>query len=188
MAETFTDQLLSLEFDYEEAKQRRAVARDALRHQDDDVAGLLDPIRRFGHAVEHREPSAGPAENRAERERELTAEFIKAVQDGGLVIRADKLRGIVPVDPTRITRYHEADAEATEIGKRIEAFKADHAADLERERQEAEADAYRQALDASNLDAARRIFNGEDTNRSGVFTTDDLARPAVHKRSPVLGR
>jgi hypothetical protein len=190
MADTYTIQLEALEDERDAAKFSVGEAREAVRSARSDLAReVTADLAEFHAANEFKRPDATPPEQRAEREVELSAATLDAVRDAGLTIRPIATNGRIALlihDPHVDGALEAAVAEAARLDREVAAFCKAHAADLERERQEAEADAYREALAANNLEAARRIFNRESGN--GVFTTDDLARPTVHRRSPVLGR
>jgi hypothetical protein len=191
MTEDYTAQFDRLESAHEDALWRLAEAEeDNATARAEIVQKVTAPLDEFHDAIQYKRPSATPEADRPEVEADLTKSILASLQDAGLTVKPVTLFGVgkalVIQDNYVEPKVTEAKAEVADLARQIKDFKRDHAADLEAERQEAEADAYREAIANNNLDAARRIFNREGEDRTGVFTTDDLARPEVHKRSPVL--
>jgi hypothetical protein len=195
--ETYTDQLVALEQARDDAKWRVSALMEEYRTSRSDLARqVMADLSKFHAANEHSSPSflvegAAPPEQRAERERELTKQTAEAIVSAGLTLvplstpGGDVVLGIRDnhVDPELEAAREEADALSRDLAN----FVSVHAADLEAERGKAEADRIREAMKGDDPDAIREALN-PSRGPANVFTTDDLARPVVHKRSPVIGR
>jgi hypothetical protein len=188
MTESYTDQLVAMETERDEAQWRAREAKEAARAaQSDRVRGVTSDLAEFHNAINFHKPEAVVPEKRAEREAELTATLLDSIREEGLTLVPVVGNGrpaLVIHDPAVDEELNAALAKVNDLSRDIAHFVSIHGADLEAERSKAEADRIRETLEGDDPAAMRDALLGRD--RTGVFTTEDLARPVVHKRSPVL--
>jgi hypothetical protein len=188
--ESHTAQLAALEQQRDEAKLRVQAARESVKSARSDLAReVTADLSAFHNAIDFQKPDATVPEERAEREAELSAATLDAIRDSGLTVRPIPTNGRVALlilDPHVDEELNAALAVVNDFNREIAHFVSIHAADLEAERGKAEMEKIREVIQGDDPEAARDLLLGR--SRTGVFTTDDLDRPAVHKRSPVVGR
>jgi len=110
----------------------------------------------------------------AEKHRELTCEFLRAVEERGLVVTpagTERGWGVAITDPAIDLEIESTLAEASEARAALAAFDAEHGETLAAEQKAAEAQKIRDALDGDDPDAIRELINGA---RDTALTTADL--------------
>ena len=89
---------------------------------------------------------------------ELTKQLLQEIFDRGLVLRAVGNGGAVSiVDPTVDAEFEDANQAVVQADYAVDNFLSESQAELEGEKQEAENQRFREAVDAGDLEAVREI-------------------------------
>jgi hypothetical protein len=184
--ETFTDRLAALRHTADEAVARAKDAQTAMRRDGGKAAEeIARDLVRFRDDIEARKPSATPEADRPQRELDLTANYLDAVRQRGLVLMpvGEAGREVQVVDPSLARAYDAAFAKQLAASRAVQEFEKEHATDLAREAKAADAASIRDALAGEDGDAIREALSPSSGDGSGAFTTRDLPGVGrVHRR------
>jgi hypothetical protein len=150
------------------------------------VREVTADLSEYRDRIDAKKPGATPPSDRPARERELTDQFLAAVKERGLVVKAlGHGESVQLVDADFEREFDESEREMIATGIAVQKFEKDHAPDLEAERRKADAANIKDALAGDDADAIREALNPASVQ--AAMTSNDL-RAGVHRRDAVLGR
>lgn len=174
---SFTDRLADLKERAGAATDRARTARRAIdTGRFDSAQEVAAPLVKFRDDIDFKRPDATPVEERPAKERELTDEFMDAIRERGLVLTVLGSTGgaVAIVDPALYRELDAAEAEATDLNRQIRELEADHAADFEAERKQAEAARIKDALAGDDADAIREALTPSLPALPAALTSSDF--------------
>jgi hypothetical protein len=174
---TFTDRLADLKERAGSATDRARTARRAIDTGRFDTAQeVAAPLVKYRDDIDFKRPGATPVDERPAKERELTDEFLSAIRERGLVVTVLGSTGgaVAVVDPALYRDLDAAEAEAADLNRQIRELEADHAADLDAERKQAEATRIKDALAGDDADAIREALTAHLPAQPVALTSADL--------------
>jgi hypothetical protein len=152
---------------YSEAAYRGKKGREAVNLE------VIAPLRDF----QAKDPNKLDPDHLATRRR-LTADLLAEVEARDLLFEEVRAPGgggtaLIVVDPSIDKELDAALAAKAEANAALREFDKDNREAIAQEEAQERADAFRQAVDADDLDTARRLLNGEEED-AAPLTTDDF--------------